>query len=158
MKRGDSFNTSQADHFAAAKGLIEISGTPAVVSTIGLLTCTFKWLLNHWYMEVAVSTLNLDSLPTRPVCTLGSQINKFFCFNSTVVLTITPRVTPIAPARQHIHSTCTGGKESIVSYPPADATTCSHTHTQTYTQKGVAKSTPTWWPNGQLGSLGTNIL
>ena len=40
-------------------------------------------------MEVVVRTLNLDSLPTRPVCTLGSQINKFFCFDSTVVLTIT---------------------------------------------------------------------
>jgi len=63
-----------------------------------------------------------DSLPTRPVCTPGSLINKFFCFDSTVVLTITPRVTPIAPARQHIHSTCTGGNASIVSYPPADAT------------------------------------
>jgi len=34
---GDSFDTSQADHFAAAKGLIEISGIPALVSTTGLL-------------------------------------------------------------------------------------------------------------------------
>ena len=67
-------------------------------------------------------TLNLDSLPTRPVCTPGSQINKFFCFDSIVVLTITPRVTPIAPARQHIHSACTGGNASIVRYTPADAT------------------------------------
>jgi len=73
-------------------------------------------------MEVAVHTFNLDSLPTRPVCTPGSLINKFFCFDSTVVLTITPRVTRIAPAWQHIHSTCTGGNASIVSYPPADAT------------------------------------
>ena len=69
-------------------------------------------------------TLNLDSLPTRPVCTPRSLINKFFCFDSTVVLTITPIVTPIAPARQHIHSTCTGANASFVSYPPADATTC----------------------------------
>ena len=67
-------------------------------------------------------TLNLDILPTRPVCTPRSLINKFFGFDSTVVLTITPIVTPIAPARQHIHSTCTGGNASIVSYPPADAT------------------------------------
>jgi len=42
VKRGDSFDTSQADHFAAAKGLIEISGTAALVCTIGLLICTFK--------------------------------------------------------------------------------------------------------------------
>ena len=74
-------------------------------------------------MEVAVCTLNLDSLPTRPICTPGSLINKFFCFDSTVVLTIPPRVTHIAPARQHINSTCAGGNASIVSYPPADATT-----------------------------------
>jgi len=67
-------------------------------------------------------TLNLYSLPTRPICTPGSLINKFFCFDSPVVRTITPRVTPIAPARQHIHSTCTGGNASIVSYPPTDAT------------------------------------
>jgi len=69
-----------------------------------------------------VCTVNLDSLPTRPVCTPGSLINKFFCFDSTVVLTLTPIVTPIAPARQHIHSTCTDGNASIVSYPPAGAT------------------------------------
>ena len=36
--------------------------------------------------------------------------------------TITPIVTPIAPTRQHIQSTCTGGNASIVSFPPADAT------------------------------------
>ena len=73
-------------------------------------------------MEVAVRTLNLDSLPTRPICNPGSLINKFFCFDSIVVLTITLIVTPIAPARQNIHSTCTGGNASIVIYPPADAT------------------------------------
>ena len=62
------------------------------------------------------------ALPTRPVCTPGSLINKLFCFDSNVALTITPIVTPIAPARKHIQSTCTGGNASIVSYPPADAT------------------------------------
>ena len=70
-------------------------------------------------------TLNLDSLPTRRACTPGSLINKFFCFDSIVVLGTTPIVTPIAPARQQIHSTCTGGNASIVSYPPADATLVS---------------------------------
>jgi len=39
-----------------------------------------------------------------------------------VALNITPIVTHIAPARQHIQITCTGGNASIVSYPPADAT------------------------------------
>jgi hypothetical protein len=34
---GDSFETSQADHFITAKGLAEISGSPALVSTTGLL-------------------------------------------------------------------------------------------------------------------------
>jgi len=38
----DSFDTSQAGHFGTTKGLIEISGTPALVSTTGLLPCTFK--------------------------------------------------------------------------------------------------------------------
>jgi hypothetical protein len=37
---GDSFDTSQADHFMTAKGLTEISGSPAVVSTTGLLHYT----------------------------------------------------------------------------------------------------------------------
>jgi len=37
-------------------------------------------------MEVAVRTLNLDIQTTRPVCTPGSLINKFFCFDTTVVL------------------------------------------------------------------------
>ena len=41
-KKGDSFETSQADDFAAAKALIEVSGIPALVSTTGLLFCTFK--------------------------------------------------------------------------------------------------------------------
>jgi len=34
---GDSFDTSQANHFVTAKGLVEVSGSPAVVSTTGLV-------------------------------------------------------------------------------------------------------------------------
>jgi hypothetical protein len=41
-RRGDSFDTSQAEHFVTAKGLIEITGSPALVSTTRLLPCTFK--------------------------------------------------------------------------------------------------------------------
>jgi len=70
-------------------------------------------------MEIAVRTLNLDILPTRPVCTSGGLFNKFSYFDSTLVLPITPSAPPIAPAPQHIHSICTGGKASIVIYPPA---------------------------------------
>ena len=36
-RQGDSFDTSQTNHFVTAKGLIEISGSPALVSTTGLL-------------------------------------------------------------------------------------------------------------------------
>ena len=67
------------------------------------------------------STLNLDVQLTRSVCTPGNQLNKLLCFVSTIVRSTTTRITPIAPARQHIQSTCTGGNASIVSYPPADA-------------------------------------
>ena len=66
--------------------------------------------------------LNLDVQLTRSVCTPGNQLNKLLCFVSTIVLSTTPIVRPIAPARQHIHSTCTVGKASIVSSPPADTT------------------------------------
>jgi len=88
------------------------------------LGLTVWWLYSAWSSctQAWQGIPNLDSLPTRPVCTPGSLINKFFRFDSTVALTITPIVTPIAPARQHIQSTCTGGNASIVSYPPADAT------------------------------------
>jgi len=91
------------------------------------LDLTVWWLYSVWSSctQAWQGTLNLDSLPTGPVCTPGSLINKFFCFDSTVALTITPIVKLIAPARQHIQSTCTGGNASIVSYPPADATLVS---------------------------------
>ena len=78
-------------------------------------------------MEVAARTLILDIPSTRPVYIPWSQINIFF--DSTVVLTITPIFTPIAPAQQHIQSTFTGGNTSIVSSPPADATYQSNTTT-----------------------------
>jgi hypothetical protein len=38
----DSLDTSQAEHFVTAKGLVEISGSPAIVPTTGLLQ------LYHW--------------------------------------------------------------------------------------------------------------
>ena len=94
---------------------MSVFGPDSVVIISVLNPCSQAWQ----------GTLNLGSQPTRPVCTPGSQINKFFCFDSTVVLSITPSATPIAPSRQHIHSTCTGGNASIVSYPPADATLVS---------------------------------
>jgi len=34
---GDSFETRKADHVVTAKRLVEISGSPALVSTTGLL-------------------------------------------------------------------------------------------------------------------------
>jgi len=34
---GDSFDISQAEHFVTEKGLAEISGSPAIVPTTGLL-------------------------------------------------------------------------------------------------------------------------
>ena len=40
QRKGDSFDSSQADHFATAKGLSEISGSPALVSTTGQLIYT----------------------------------------------------------------------------------------------------------------------
>ena len=38
---------------------------------------------------------------TRSVSTPESQLNKFLCFISTVVLSTTPRITPIASVRQY---------------------------------------------------------
>jgi hypothetical protein len=40
LETGDSFDTSQAEHFVTAKGLLEISGSPALVSTTGQLHCS----------------------------------------------------------------------------------------------------------------------
>jgi hypothetical protein len=40
QRKGDSFDTSQADHFATAKGLLEINGSPALVFTTGQLMYT----------------------------------------------------------------------------------------------------------------------
>jgi hypothetical protein len=40
QRKEDSFDISQADHFATAKGLLEINGSPALVSTTGLLIYT----------------------------------------------------------------------------------------------------------------------
>ena len=37
---GDSFDTSQAEHFVTAKGLVEIGRSPALLYTTGLLHCT----------------------------------------------------------------------------------------------------------------------
>ena len=45
LRRGDSFDTSQAEHFVTAKGLIEFSGSPAIVCTTGLFHCTTQGLL-----------------------------------------------------------------------------------------------------------------
>jgi len=36
---------SQAEHCVTAKGHVEISGSPTLVSTTGLLHCTTQWLL-----------------------------------------------------------------------------------------------------------------
>ena len=82
------------------------------------------WIYSVWNLcsHAWQSILHLECQPTRPVCTPGILINIFFSFDSNIVLTISPIVTPIAAPRQHIHSTCTGGNEWIVCYPPADAT------------------------------------
>jgi hypothetical protein len=37
QRKGDSFDTSQADHFVTAKGLLEINGSLALFSTTGQL-------------------------------------------------------------------------------------------------------------------------
>jgi hypothetical protein len=40
QRKRDSFDTSQADHFVTAKGLLEINGSPALFSTTGQLIYT----------------------------------------------------------------------------------------------------------------------
>jgi len=61
-------------------------------------------------------SLNLELQPTRPACFPRSQFNKFFCFDLNVVLSITPRVTPIASARRHILSACPGANAFSVTH------------------------------------------
>ena len=81
--------------------------------------------LKIFYPSLAVHSQSGQSTKQTRLYSMGSLINKFICLDSNVALTITQRITPIAPARQHIQSTCTGGNASIVSSPPADATLVS---------------------------------
>ena len=86
----------------------------------GIIVFSYKHLL-----RARKGTLNLDVQPTRPICTAGSQVNKFHCFIASSVLhkqlpLITPKLLPLGSAPISVHP---GGDALIVCRPPADTTT-----------------------------------
>ena len=64
QRTGDSFDTSQADLFATAKGLLEINGSPALVSTTGQLILVIIKLLVYGDCR-GLSLFNDNHLPSK---------------------------------------------------------------------------------------------